>query len=104
MAPGRGDGIDRGRKDWGMSHYKHNLRDLEFALFEVLGRDQVLGTGPFAEVDVETAREMLAEVARLATEDLAPSLIDSDRNPPVYDPATYSVRLPESFRRSYRAY
>jgi alkylation response protein AidB-like acyl-CoA dehydrogenase len=87
-----------------MSHYKHNLRDLEFALFEVLGRDQVLGTGPFDEVDAETAREMLAEVARLATEDLAPSLLDSDRNPPVFDPATHTVRLPESFRRSYQAY
>jgi alkylation response protein AidB-like acyl-CoA dehydrogenase len=87
-----------------MSHYKHNLRDLEFTLFELLGRDQVLGTGPFAEVDGETAREMLAEVARLATDDLAPSLLDSDRNPPVFDPATHSVRLPESFRRSYQAY
>jgi alkylation response protein AidB-like acyl-CoA dehydrogenase len=87
-----------------MSHYKHNLRDLEFTLFEVLGRQAVLGTGPFEEVDADTAREMLSEVARLATEDLAPSLLDSDRNPPVYDPATHSVRLPESFRRSYQAY
>jgi hypothetical protein len=87
-----------------MSHYKHNLRDLEFTLFEVLGRDAVLGSGPFEEVDGETAREMLAEVARLATEDLAPSLLDSDRNPPVFDPATHTVRLPESFRRSYQAY
>src|SRR3982750_1537135 len=96
-----------------MSHYKHNLRDLEFTLFEVLGRQAVLGTGPFEEVDGETAREMLAEVARLATEDLAASLLDSDRNPPVFDPAppppvfdpaTHSVRLPESFRRSYQAY
>ncbi len=87
-----------------MSHYKHNLRDLEFTLFEVLGRDQVLGTGPFEDVDGETARDMLAEVARLATEDLAPSLLDSDRNPPVFDPAMHSVRLPESFRRSYQAY
>src|SRR3954470_20979842 len=87
-----------------MSHYKHNLRDLEFTLFELLGRDQVLGSGPFDEVDGETAREMLAEVARLATDDLAPSLLDSDRNPPVFDPATHSVRLPESFRRSYQAY
>ena len=87
-----------------MSHYKHNLRDLEFTLFEVLGRDQVLGTGPFEDVDGETARDMLAEVARLATEDLAPSLLDSDRNPPVFDPVTHSVRLPESFRRSYQAY
>jgi len=87
-----------------MSHYKHNLRDLEFTLFELLGRDQVLGSGPFGEVDGETAREMLAEVARLATDDLAPSLLDSDRNPPVFDPATHSVTLPESFRRSYQAY
>ena len=87
-----------------MSHYKPNLRDLEFTLFELLGRDQVLGSGPFGEVDGETAREMLAEVARLATDDLAPSLLDSDRNPPVFDPATHSVRLPESFRRSYQAY
>jgi alkylation response protein AidB-like acyl-CoA dehydrogenase len=87
-----------------MSHYKPNLRDLEFTLFELLGRDQVLGSGPFGEVDGETAREMLAEVARLATDDLAPSLLDSDRNPPVFDPATHSVRLPEAFRRSYQAY
>ena len=34
-----------------MSHYKSNLRDIEFNLFEVLGRDEVLGQGPFAEVD-----------------------------------------------------
>ncbi len=87
-----------------MSHYKHNLRDIEFALFEVLGRDRVLGTGPFAEVDGETAREMLAQMARLATDKLAPSLLDSDRHPPVYDPTTHSVTLPESFRASYRAY
>ncbi len=87
-----------------MSHYKPNLRDLEFTLFELLGRDQVLGSGPFGEVDGETAREMLAEVARLATDDLAPSLLESDRNPPVFDPATHSVRLPEAFRRSYQAY
>jgi alkylation response protein AidB-like acyl-CoA dehydrogenase len=87
-----------------MSHYKHNLRDLEFTLFEVLGRQAVLGTGPFEEVDADTAREMLHEVARLATEELAPSLVDSDRNPPVYDAATYSVAIPESFKRSYQAY
>ncbi|MFN0283584.1 MAG: acyl-CoA dehydrogenase [Kineosporiaceae bacterium] len=87
-----------------MSHYKHNLRDLEFNLFEMLGREQVLGHGPYADVDAEVARDMLAEVARLATEDLAPSLVDSDRNPPVFDPATHSVTTPESFRMSYQAY
>jgi hypothetical protein len=87
-----------------MSHYKHNLRDIEFNLFEVLGRDQVLGQGQYEDVDAEVAHDMLAEVARLAVEDLAPSLVDSDRNPPVFDPATHSVTTPESFRKSYQAY
>ena len=87
-----------------MSHYKHNLRDLEFNLFEVLGRQAVLGRGPYDEVDTETARHMLREMARLATDELAPSLLDSDRNPPVFDPGTHTVRMPEAFRRSYQAY
>ncbi len=87
-----------------MSHYKANVRDIEFMLFDVLGRGDLLGRGPFEEVDADTAREMLAEVARLATEELAPSLLDSDRNPPVFDPQTHSVRMPASFTRSYQAY
>lgn len=87
-----------------MSHYKSNLRDIHFNLFEVLGRDEVLGTGPFEEVDAETAREILAEVDRLAREDLAASYEDSDRNPPVFDPTTGKADLPESFKKSYQAW
>jgi alkylation response protein AidB-like acyl-CoA dehydrogenase len=87
-----------------VSHYKSNLRDIEFNLFEVLGRDEILGTGPFAEVDSETARSILAEVDRLAREDLAASYVDSDRNPPVFDPETSTAPLPESFKKSYQAY
>ena len=34
-----------------MGHYKSNLRDLEFNLFEVFGRHEVLGRGPYADVD-----------------------------------------------------
>jgi alkylation response protein AidB-like acyl-CoA dehydrogenase len=86
-----------------MSHYKSNLRDIEFNLFEVLGRQELLGTGPFAEVDEETARDMLAEVIRLATGPVAESFADADRNPPVFDPATGTVTLPASFRASFRA-
>ncbi|GAA2156226.1 acyl-CoA dehydrogenase [Nocardioides koreensis] len=87
-----------------MSHYKSNLRDIEFNLFEVLGRDDVLGTGPFAEVDSETARSILSEVDRLAREDLAASYEDSDRNPPVFDPASSEAPIPESFKKSYQAW
>ena len=86
-----------------MSHYKSNLRDIEFNLFEVLGRQELLGTGPFAEVDTDTARDMLAEINRLAMGPVAESFADADRNPPVFDPATGTVTLPESFRRSFRA-
>src|SRR6476659_5198622 len=87
-----------------MSHYRSNVRDLEFALFEVFGRGDVLGQGPYEAVDADTAREMLHEVARLAEHELGESLLDSDRNPPVYDPATHEVTLPESFKTSYAAY
>ena len=87
-----------------MSHYKTNLRDIEFNLFEVLGRDEVLGTGPFGEIDGETAREILAEVARLSREDIAASYVDSDRFPPVFDPETHTAPVPESFRKSYQAW
>ncbi|MGZ4654769.1 acyl-CoA dehydrogenase family protein, partial [Oryzihumus sp.] len=69
-----------------MGHYRSNLRDIEFNLFEVFGRDQVLGTGPFADMDVDTARTILDEVERLASGPLADSFTDSDRNPPVFDP------------------
>ena len=86
-----------------MSHYKSNRRDIEFNLFEVLGRQELLGTGPFADVDADTARDMLAEVNRLAVGPVAESFADADRNPPVFDPATGNVTLPESFRKSFRA-
>ena len=86
-----------------MSHYKSNRRDIEFNLFEVLGRQGILGTGPFAEVDEETARDMLAEAERLAVGPVADSWEDSDRNPPTFDPATHAVTMPESFKKSFRS-
>ena len=87
-----------------MGHYKSNLRDIEFNLFEVLGTDQVLGTGPFADIDAATAREILGEVDRLAREDLAASFEESDRTPPVFDPETHTAPVPEAFKKSYRAW
>jgi len=87
-----------------MSHYKSNLRDVEFNLFELFDRQDVLGTGPFEEVDTETAKSILTEIDRIAREDLAASFDDSDRNPPVYDPAEKTVTMGESFSKSYKAW
>jgi alkylation response protein AidB-like acyl-CoA dehydrogenase len=86
-----------------MSHFKPNVRDIEFNLFEVFGTDKTLETAPFADVDVDTAKGIIEEVAKLAEGPLAASFTDGDRNPPVYDPDTYSVTLPESVRKSYKA-
>jgi hypothetical protein len=86
-----------------MSHYTANLRDLEFNLFEFQSTKDRFGTGPFEQMDAETARGVLEEVRRLAEGPLADSFVDADRNPPVFDPATHSVTLPESFKRSIAA-
>ena len=87
-----------------MSHYKSNLRDIEFNLFEVLGRDELLGTGPFGDVDTETVKEILREVDRLAREELATSFEEADRNPPAFDPETHEAPLPEAFKKGYHAW
>ncbi|MEU3272322.1 acyl-CoA dehydrogenase [Saccharomonospora sp. NPDC006951] len=85
-----------------MGHYKSNVRDLEFNLFEVLGVQDRLGKGVLADSDEETARGVLSELNNLAVGPLAESFADADRNPPVYDPKTFSATLPESFKKSYQ--
>ncbi len=86
-----------------MSHYKSNVRDQVFNLFEVFGLDKSFGTGAYADLDEESAREMLSEISRLAEGPIADSFADSDRNPPVFDPETHTVKLPEPFKKSVRA-
>src|SRR3954462_7803481 len=86
-----------------MSHYTANLRDLEFNLFEFLDTKDRFGTGPFEQMDAETARGVLAEIRKLAEGPIAASFTDAARTPPVFDPATHSVTLPESFKKSMKA-
>ena len=84
-----------------MTHYRSNLRDIEFNLFEVFGSSDSMGKGPFTEMDVDTAREVLKEVDRLASGPLAEPFAENDRVPPVFDPATYSVTMPDSFTKAF---
>jgi alkylation response protein AidB-like acyl-CoA dehydrogenase len=67
----------------------------------VFGAQHAFGKAPFDEIDVDTARDILVEVNRLAREDLAASYTDADRNPPKFDPATHTAPLPEAFKKSY---
>ncbi|MEU0497303.1 acyl-CoA dehydrogenase [Mycobacterium sp. NPDC006124] len=87
-----------------MGHYKSNVRDLEFNLFEVLQLEKVLASGEFGDLDADSIRDMLSEAARLAEGPLAESFADSDRHPPTFDPATHAVTLPAAFKESLRAW
>jgi alkylation response protein AidB-like acyl-CoA dehydrogenase len=87
-----------------MTHYKSNLRDLEFNLFEVFGAAEVLGAGPYADLDGDTARSILREVDRLARKDLAASYTDGDRNPPKFDPTTLTAPMLAAVKKSFRAF
>ncbi|MFG1919084.1 acyl-CoA dehydrogenase [Micromonospora sp. NPDC048898] len=83
-----------------MGHYRSNVRDLEFNLFEVF--DTGIGRGPFAQTDADTARRLLRETAALASGAVADCFADADRNPPVFDPQSHSVTVTPSLARMYR--
>ena len=87
-----------------MSHYKANLRDIEFCLFDLLGAEKILGTSIFSELDRDTSMGMLEEMKRLTENDLAASFVDGDRMGTDFNKETGNVKLPESFKKSYKAY
>jgi len=87
-----------------MGHYNANLRDIEFCLFDLLGREQVLGTSIYADLDRETAMGMLEEVKRMAENELAASFVEGDRIGTEFNKATGDVKVPASFAKSYRSY
>jgi alkylation response protein AidB-like acyl-CoA dehydrogenase len=87
-----------------MGHYKSNVRDLEFNLFDVLNLEKALASGTFGDLDGDSVRQMLTEAARLAEGPVAESFADADRHPPTFDPDTHAVTLRESFKESLRAW
>ena len=87
-----------------MSHYISNTRDIEFCLFDLFGREKILGTSLYSEIDRDTATGMLDEIKRITENDLAASFVDGDRIGTSFDKATGEIKLPESFKKSYKAF
>lgn len=85
-----------------MSHYRSNLRDIEFNLFEVHRIQDHLGADPWPDLDADTVRDVLREIERLAREEFASSYVDQDRIPLELKDGT--VALPESVQVGVRAY
>ena len=87
-----------------MGHYIANLRDIEFCLFDLLQRDEILGKSIYKDLDRQTVMGMLEEVKRMAENDLAASFVDGDQIAVKFDPATGDAKLPESFKKSYKTF
>ncbi|HMX71172.1 MAG TPA: acyl-CoA dehydrogenase [Solirubrobacterales bacterium] len=87
-----------------MGHYKSNVRDIEFNLFEMFDTDGVLKTGAFGDLDSDTVRMMLEEASKLAEGPVAAAFESSDRTPPSFDADTHDVSLPADFKASVNAW
>jgi alkylation response protein AidB-like acyl-CoA dehydrogenase len=87
-----------------VGHYKSNLRDIEFNLFEVLGADEYLGSAPFAEVDADQARMLLSELDRFTRESIwAESFVPADRTPLELSPEG-DITVPDELDQALRAF
>ncbi|NQV06336.1 acyl-CoA dehydrogenase [bacterium] len=84
------------------SHYRTNLRDILFNLFEANRVQDTLANGQFSGFDPDIVKDLLREVERLSIEDLAESFVDGDRIK--LELVDGEVRLPESVKKSLDAY
>jgi hypothetical protein len=80
-----------------MSHYKSNLRDIEFNLFEVNRIQDYIGDG-WNDLDEDVIRDVLAETERIAREVYGASYVDQDRIP--LELVDGEVELPDSVKAS----
>ncbi|MGW4332294.1 acyl-CoA dehydrogenase [Rhodococcus koreensis] len=85
-----------------MAHYKSNVRDLEFNLFEVLELGRVLDTGVYGDLDRELVTDILQEVSRLAEGPVAESFEVADRAPTTFDVDSNSVVVPDALAKTVR--
>jgi alkylation response protein AidB-like acyl-CoA dehydrogenase len=84
-----------------VSHYRTNLRDIEFNLFEVTRIQDHLGREPFVAFDEDMARDILREIERLAIEEFAASFEEADRTPLLLVDGV--IELPAGLKRSLDA-
>jgi alkylation response protein AidB-like acyl-CoA dehydrogenase len=87
-----------------VSHYKSNLRDIEFNLYEVLGAGEYFGTGAYEAVDEDQARMLLTELERFTSGSIwADSFVPADRTPLELSPEG-DITIPEELDQALRAF
>jgi alkylation response protein AidB-like acyl-CoA dehydrogenase len=85
-------------------HYRPNLRDIFFNLFEVLDiQSTVLGKGPFSSMDEESARAALDGFLEVLQAAWTPAFVPGDREGATFD-GKGNVKLPASYHKALNAY
>lgn len=85
-------------------HYKPNLRDTFFNLFEVLEiQSSVLGKAPFDSMDEDSARAALEGFLEVMQATWSPAFVPGDREGAVFD-GKGNVKLPAAYHKALDAY
>jgi alkylation response protein AidB-like acyl-CoA dehydrogenase len=82
-----------------LTHYRSNLRDLEFNLFEVHRLGEYVAK--VSDMDEETARDVIRELERLANGEWSASFVEADRAQ--VELVEGNVKLPASLKASLAA-
>jgi len=85
-------------------HYRPNLRDIFFNLFEVLEiQSSVLGKAPFESMDEDTARTSLEGFLEVMQATWTPGFVSGDREGATFD-GKGNVKLPAAYHKALDAY
>jgi alkylation response protein AidB-like acyl-CoA dehydrogenase len=85
-------------------HYRPNLRDIFFNLFEVLEiQSSVLGKGPFESMDEDSARASLEGFLEVLQASWTPAFVPGDREGATFD-GKGNVKLPAAYHKALDAY
>lgn len=88
-----------------INHYKINMRDIEFNLFEFLKiQETILKNKIYADIDINTVKDILESLRKLSIEQLSSSYAISDQVPLRLDQATGTVHLPIELKKSIKTF
>ncbi len=86
-------------------HYKPNVRDTLFNLFEFLEIQKTsLGKAPFGDLDEATVRQTIDTMVPVCTGIMSEAFTEGDRVPLQFDPKTGTVTLSPLMQKAYAAY
>ncbi len=86
-------------------HYKPNVRDTLFNLFEFLQIQKTsLGKAPFGDIDEATVRQTIETMIPVCTGIMSEAFTEGDRIPLDFNPKTGAVTMPPLMQKAFASY